>query len=561
MPQYSGSHPQSKKLSWDDVFGSHRPRERLVDPGDQRWRSPLRDRQAANPPEYPPQVADQQNNSSTLGHRYGLRQLLEAYRSNAPGGWSDNRWEQSKHFVGIPYIAIMAKVRQALQSEFQVYEQDEKHADGKKAVDCDDDLVQLLKRPNNDDTFGVLLANWVLQLNLTGLSLTWEVPNRRGEPCELYSVPTALAVPMPVLTPDYPQGAYRIQPVYPYGPFSSYPTPYSAVGATVPAQWMIRMKYPHPLLRYDGYSPLTATRLQLDSMEAIDRSRWYAMQRGIDPSAVINFDAEAETPPPDEIDRIRADFEALLQGPENAGRVLIATPGASVEPWSGKPAEMGWDQSWTQLAEFALAVWGVTKPVAGMIDESSYATLYAALKQFHIMSLQPDFDLIAGYLTKHLAPHFARGRHLLIEIRCPRIDDHELKNQKSSTLISGKCWTKNELRVEYGLKPTKEKWGEDIAGTDSQPAGQQGQPQQGQGGDQPQPEPPIGQGGGPPNQPAGGAGNDRQQQREEMRPEPAEVSSTRPRPGNLGTGSLGPRKGLFLPNGITYKNGLITKEK
>src|SRR5260370_35899679 len=109
-------------------------------------------------------------------------------------------------------------------------------------------------------------------MTLMGKALTWMVPNKLKTPMELYSIPTAIAIPQPAINPDFPDGYYRIQPIYPYGPFSSYPTPATAVGAPIPAQWMLRVKYPHPLLRYDGYSPMTVLRLQQDEIESIDRS-------------------------------------------------------------------------------------------------------------------------------------------------------------------------------------------------------------------------------------------------------------------------------------------------
>src|SRR5436309_577258 len=34
------------------------------------------------------------------------KRLIQALRSSAPGGWSDNRWEQTQHFKGISYVGI-----------------------------------------------------------------------------------------------------------------------------------------------------------------------------------------------------------------------------------------------------------------------------------------------------------------------------------------------------------------------------------------------------------------------------------------------------------------------
>src|SRR5688572_26935595 len=50
--------------------------------------------------------------------------LLQAFRSNAPGAWTDDRMEQARHYVGINYLAIHPKAMQASRAEIKVYERD-----------------------------------------------------------------------------------------------------------------------------------------------------------------------------------------------------------------------------------------------------------------------------------------------------------------------------------------------------------------------------------------------------------------------------------------------------
>ena len=298
-------------------------------------------------------------------------------RSRAPGGWSDDRWEETKHFVGIAYIAIHRICQQLSQSEFKVFRRDRKHPDGKVPITEDDppegdrvvkpfELVELLESPNNQDSFGKWMYRIGQQIKLTGMALTWMVPNQFGCPFELYCIPTAMAIPQPTINPDYPHGFYRIQPIYPYGPFSSYPTPASAVGAPIPGEWMMKMLYPHPFLRYDGFSPLTGMRLEMDEFEMIGRSRHYSMRRSIVPSAVLNFEnMEGAQPLPEaEIERIVAEFENTTMGPENAGKLYVATPGANIAFPFPAPREMDFPGSWVQLLDFILGGFGITRPAA-----------------------------------------------------------------------------------------------------------------------------------------------------------------------------------------------------
>src|SRR5439155_1006008 len=58
---------------------------------------------------------------SSVSGANSYRRLLQAMRSMSPGGWSDNRWEQWKHWVGIAYIAGHRSAEAMAQSEFAVY--------------------------------------------------------------------------------------------------------------------------------------------------------------------------------------------------------------------------------------------------------------------------------------------------------------------------------------------------------------------------------------------------------------------------------------------------------
>lgn len=495
----------------------------------------------------PDPVASNSWTRSIVGDE-STKRLLQALRSRAPGGWTDDRWEQSRHFYGIPYVAIHRIGTQLQQAEFQVFVKDDTHPDGKRPISPNDpphgnrqvkpyDLVKLLGRPNKQDSFGKLMYRWNQQLRLTGTALTWMVPNMLGVPMELYCVPTATAVPQPASNPDYPEGFYRIQPLYPYGPFSSYPAPATAVGAPIPAQWMLRFLYPHPLLRYEGFSPLSGLRQHIDQHEAMDRSRWYNMKRTFRPSAVLNMDGmDGATPLPEpEIERIRAEFESSQMGPENVGNLFVATPGAKLEEWGSRPVDMDYGSSWDQVGSFILGGgFGITKPAAGMIEDSSYSTLFATLKQLNLLTLDPDCSDIASELTHHLAPFF--GDDLIIEIRCRRIDDHDVKRAKLETLVQAKAITKNELRKELEMPLTDKKWGDEIAGTEEA-----------------QEMPGAGQAPGP----AGISGQS--EQIDEAKDGPAPVANSRPRPDSLGTGALGPRaKAMKIKRKSMYRR--VTEE-
>ena len=486
-----------------------------------------------------------QYSARSLAEENAVKRLLGALRSKAPGGWTDDRWEQSRRFTDIAYVGIHRQNELLTQCEFQVFREAPDDPEGKRPVDRKEpayELVKLLKRPNDEDSFGDLVSQWNLQLDLTGTALTWVVPNALGKPRELYSIPTATAVPQPIVTPQHPQGCYRIQPYYPYGPFTAFGTPMSAAGSLIPTEWMMRIKFPHPLLRYEGWSPLTALNNHLDSIKMIDRSRTASMRGVVKPSAVLNMEGMEDTQPlpHDEIDRIRAEFASEHQGADNLAKLICSFPGAKIEPWGATPDVMMYESGWEQLVSFALGGLGITKPAAGMIEDSSYSTLFATLKQLYWLTLDPKCTRIANRLTRFLCPHF--GDDLFVEVRCRRIDDHEVKGQTLDRLITGKAITKNELRRESEMPTTQDEWGEDIAGD---PSPKEQEQQEAQAAAAP----------GVPGQPGGDGG---EKPPEKLRPadadmegadeaaasereEPKEIGASRPKTGTLGRGALGPR--------------------
>lgn len=513
---------------------------------------------------HPRPVRNANSWTQSAAYTNAIKRLLEAQRSMAPGGWSDDRYEQSRHFTGTVYTAVGCLMRQMGQAEFQVFHKDPSHPDGKRPADGDHKLVQLLEKPNKQDSFGQWMTRCEQQIDLTGTALTWMVPNVLGTPMELYCIPTAIAVPQPAINVDFPDGFYRIQPLYPYGPFSSYPTPNSAVGAPVPAQWMMRFLLPHPLLRYEGYSPLTGMRLEIDQLEQMNRSRWYSMKRSINPSAVLNFDEVeglAAGLPPEEVDRIHAEWEQF-QGTENHGKMIVGFPGSKLEQFGTTPKDMDYPAGWDQMMNFVLGGgFGITKPAAGMVEDSSYSNLYATLKQLHLLTLQPRCDMFASDITRTLAPFF--GDDLIVEIRCRRIDDHDITFAKVDKVNSMKGLPVSVIKYNMRMMelPINEEMVQELSksGQEQQmPGGMPGAPG-GAPGAAPGAEQPM-----DPNNPDPAA---LQEQGESilagMGDEQDPMEATRDKPGGLGAGALGPRMKILTSlngNGKHKKKSLsLTK--
>lgn len=398
-----------------------------------------------------PNVADVQQ-------REGFKQIL---RSRAPGQWTDNRLEQSQHLLGAVFVAVKVLADQAASAEVSCYKlkPNAKHAkdkDAKESLPYTHELSNLMRQPNPKETGGMLRRKMVQQICLTGISTLWQLTNGFGRPAEHWSIPTGTwqAVPR---SPLFPEGGYRVTPYYAYGPFGQLPGLQQAGTVIIPSREILRTELPHPLIQYDAYSPLTACALQLDSLEAIDKSRWHAMKQGVNPSAVVELDGAVAFPEQDELDRLKQEFATKYGGPEQAGRVAVLSPGATMKPWSHSPSDMGWEASWSQLVDFVLSVFGVTKSLAFMTTESSYASLYASLKQFNLFSLCPLLQLIADSINVQMVwPYFGPDHY--VDIEPAAIDDKDQKEQELASDDSIGLYTINERRIMRGYPPVE--WGD-----------------------------------------------------------------------------------------------------
>lgn len=317
--------------------------------------------------------------------------------------------------------------------------------------DPDHSLVKLLDTPNRTETFNELLAQLVLQYQLTGQGLLWANGDNIGIPRELYVLPTALCYAQPPM-PDYPEGWWRVTQYYPMGGFGILPSPLSGGGAPVDGRDVFVFKNPHPLWRFDAYSPLDAGAIQLDILESIDQARWTAMDMGLTPDMILLAPGVNQ----DQLDAYLERLKHTNIGKRNHRKVMAigGDQGDSkfdVKFPSTTAKDMDFSGGWDQMTAFALALFGVPKSVAGLATTGSYAELYAAIKQFHTLTLRPLVARLGAWLTRHLARIW--GDDLAIQLDLPTIDDQQLQEQQLGTDLAHDGVTYNEYRAIRGRKP------------------------------------------------------------------------------------------------------------
>ena len=384
--------------------------------------------------------------------------FLAALRADPPAGQTDNRFLQSQRYTGVPYAAINAVLSLVEGCTYSVVRRKRKrtakslflpghvykgtptphaHAHDEAYTPFEDvghPLAAMVTHPNNEQTFGELTGDLVLQNRLTGVGPLWAVPNTAGRPVELWALKTALTYPLASISQRYPQGAWRVTPFASAGWAGTMPTGLSAAGAVIPGEEVKRFRDRHPLIDWDGFSPLTAEARQLDILEAIDESRWSAMTNGLQLDAVLTVPGADQGA----LDRLSAQMTAKSGGSRNARKFLaLATapgggPGdkANLQTFGTAPRDMDFSQGWQQMTDFCLACFGVTSAAVGLKESTSYSELYASLRQFFWRQGQFVRRLADFYTRVLCRPWESFADEFRIQIDLPTLDDQELIDKR-----------------------------------------------------------------------------------------------------------------------------------
>lgn len=436
--------------------------------------------------------SDDSPNARLLKSYYGL--LHSQLRAAVPGGWASDHYEETLHFTGWNYIAGNVTALQCAAATVEVsrsvpatrdawsgkgfrksfprigknsgreryfqliasgslaksHDQDE--TEEREIMPDDFGLCKLLNRPNQMQSGGHLRYEISVQLSQTGTALIVKIPNRFGKTVELYCIPTCLLTPRPPC-PQFPLGAYYVSPAatrtnWADDSFVTMVGYQRLAGLTIDVRDIIKISFPHPLWKDEGYSAMAAGALWTDSSEQIDRARFSKMQNQADPSLIVTPPEEVN-PSDNEIERVMQIMSANWAGAKNAGKIAVAPGGSRIDQVGTSPRDMDFGAGFEQLRDAIMGLHGVPLIAAGITAGGSYAAFYAALKQFIMLCAQPRLDWIAEELTYQLAEQYGNG--LMIRLLAAGVDDPAVLEARLATDISARAITKRELRQLRGL--------------------------------------------------------------------------------------------------------------
>lgn len=415
---------------------------------------------------------------------------LRALAGGLPGSWQADHRKESETFVGWNGVAIHQKCLQLMQADCAVYRDVSATAKRKrrmKVYTTQDEteevpethpLLKLLKRPNPWQSGSIFRYSLCQQLSLTGRAMIWNVPNKsagfgvntgNGKTAMRIVIPTAFASPVHPSS-DLPMGGWRIQPNStfwgndPEGFVEMFGGAHLAYGKVVPTEQMQTISWPHPLFTEDGCSPSGRGSRWIDGETQVGIAQWAQLKNGADPSIHIEIPEDAQWD--DEIaERYAAKFREKYGGPQNAGSVLM-TQGGAVSNLSMTPTEMAYTEAFTQYRDAVMALHGAVP-----MDADTYAGFFAKVKQFTELVIQPELDMIAESDTERLAKDYDGQGTLTIEYTAKSIDDPEVTDRETTTLVAARVYKVDEVRTKYGLPPLGGEEGEAFAGQAPQQMG------------------------------------------------------------------------------------------
>ncbi len=408
--------------------------------------------------------------------------------------WTANRTEQSMHFRGWNYVAVRAiceeiacmppqvceihdaeDVRAERQKSLHgrkgwrdVAEAKRSHArkylsrgqrmkslahvqdsDELEPVSSDDPLVRLLKNPNGPDTAWSFFYKVPLYLELTGNCYIYVVDDKRGQPCQLWIIPSQWVFDQP--GEEELIGSYLIRPTH--GIVSTDSMGFGAgwlpgMGgqARVDASRIIKIAYPSAYSLVDGYSPLSATSTWNDVSEYIDQSRCQTFANGAYPGVLILLDKDMGAPDQPTMDRYKAKIDEAYGGVRRTGKSVILGPGVTMQSFRQSSVEMDYVASGTQMSDWQLAARGVPKSIVGLNEQESYASMIATTAGYYRRCIRPKLSLIGQTLTEKLAKRFGEKR--VIHWPDPTLEDPAAVIEKWKWAKQEGLVTDNECRRE-----------------------------------------------------------------------------------------------------------------
>lgn len=219
-----------------------------------------------------------------------------------------------------------------------------------------------------------------------------------------------------------------------------------ATSARYAVEDVIMVREPSPKSLYDGYSPVTAAALEIDTDLAAALWNKHLLENFAEPGVVLSTDKKLEEK---DAKRVIQAWKKRTGGPRNAGAVTILDKGLTATAMGRSPDELQLSEMRKLNREAIVSVLGV--PVSLLTSaEVTFSNMETAERIFAQDTLDPQARLITGALNGFLVPEADEMAWIDFDTYVPENMDQKIKLADSG---DGKYLTVNEQREIFDREP------------------------------------------------------------------------------------------------------------
>lgn len=253
---------------------------------------------------------------------------------------------------------------------------------GGKDIEGENDLTKLLRRPNPRKTWRTMARDLVIHRLISGNCYLRAIPVSTGRIMELH-----------VLRPDRVRvkTAADCTPVaYEYtieGRAQVFP-----IDPLTGASEVLHMKEPNPLDDLYGLSPIRAASLGIRQYNESSEWNLNLLRNSARPPGVVSLKpmGNGATPPkPEEIKKLRDDFNEVFAGSKNAGKIPFLTFDMEWQQLGLSPADMEWLNGKNSTARDVAQAFGYPPFLLGQAEGSTFNNVKEAKLHFYQVTVIP----------------------------------------------------------------------------------------------------------------------------------------------------------------------------
>lgn len=306
---------------------------------------------------------------------------------------------------------------------------------------ADHEILRLIKRPNPYCGQAKFFEQFVTSMMISGACYIQRVgPDGNKPPAELWNLrpdlvkPTAGDNVKPVKNYVYDIGAGKTQ--------------------TIDPEYILQLKFYHPLSAYTGLSPLMVAAMAIDQSNASKSWNVALLQNGGKPAGAFSTEADLNEP---EYNRLKDQIKDQTSG-TSVGKPLLLEGGLKYTQMSFSATDMDWLEGQKLSAREISVVFGVPPELLGDSSNKTYANYGEARKAFYEETVIPMAQWIRDEFNTWLVPLFNPKYEL--DIDTDAIDALAEDQDKKYSRVGAADWlTINEKRAATGY--------DDIQGGDT----------------------------------------------------------------------------------------------